>query len=51
MFSMSFFSHLERLQEPDHGPIAPLPLTVAIGVLFALTVVGLRLGLGATDRQ
>lgn len=51
MFYLSFFSHLEHLQAPDHGPIDPLPLTVAIGVLFVVTVVGLLLSLTATDRQ
>jgi hypothetical protein len=52
MFYMSFFSHLEHLNQPDHGPIDPLPLTVTIGALFALTIAGFALSLMARlDRQ
>jgi hypothetical protein len=40
MFYMSFFSHLEIIEQPDHGPIEQRPLTLIIGVLFAMTIVG-----------
>ena len=54
MFYMSFFSHLAELRaDPnatDHGPFAAGPLTLAIGVLFALTVVGFALSL-VPDRR
>jgi hypothetical protein len=49
MFYMSFFSHLEALRaDPnvqEHGPIAAGPLTLAIGVLFAVTILGFILSL------
>lgn len=52
MFYGSFFSHLEMLsrQEADHGPVDHTALTVIIGVLFALTVVGFGLSLVARER-
>ena len=40
MFYMSFFSHLATMAGPDHGPIEHTTLTVIVGVLFGLTVVG-----------
>jgi hypothetical protein len=40
MFYMSFFGHLESLGRSDHGPIQQRPLTLIIGLLFAVTVVG-----------
>jgi hypothetical protein len=53
MFYMSFFSHVAELRaDPnaaDHGPIDHLPLTIAIGVLFAITVVGLATSLRPRD--
>jgi hypothetical protein len=57
MFYMAFFGHLEDLERPDHGPIERRPLTLIIGLLFAITIVGfasslkprpLRLGAGRT---
>ncbi len=47
MFYMSFFSHLASLRrgEGDHGPIEHGGLTIAIGFLFAVTVVGFALAL------
>jgi hypothetical protein len=49
MFYMSFFSHLAELRAdpnaPEHGLLEARPLTVAIGVLFALTIVGFALSL------
>jgi len=52
MFYASFFSHLQHFGEPDHGPDDPIALTVVIGVLFALTIVGFALALvGAASRE
>ncbi|MGH7790334.1 MAG: hypothetical protein ACRERC_25925 [Candidatus Binatia bacterium] len=51
MFYGSFFSHLQHLDQPDHGPVEQWPLTVIIGVLFAIAVVGFGLSLAATDRE
>jgi hypothetical protein len=54
MFYMSFFSHVETLRaDPnaaDHGPFDHGPLTIVIGVLFAITILGLALSL-ARDRR
>lgn len=47
MFYTSFFSHVESLSQPDHGPIDPLRLTAAIGLLLGIAVVGFALALGA----
>ena len=41
MFYMSFFLHLSQINTPDRGPIAHPTLTSIIGLLFAVTVVGL----------
>ena len=40
MFYMSFFGHLENLASPDHGPIEQRSLTLIIGILFGITVLG-----------
>jgi len=40
MFYMAFFAHLEDLERPGPGPIEQRPLTLAIGLLFAITIVG-----------
>ena len=40
MFYMSFFGHLSQGGSPDHGPIEQRELTVIIGILFAITIVG-----------
>lgn len=45
MFYGSFFSHLEHLHEPDHGPDDPVRLTIVIGVLFAFAIAGFALAL------
>lgn len=45
MFYMSFFSHMASLDKPDHGPFDQIPLTITIGVLFAITIVGFALSL------
>jgi hypothetical protein len=51
MFWMSFFSHLESLNEKGTGPIESHTLTVVIGVLFAITIVGLALALVGSRRE
>jgi hypothetical protein len=49
MFWMSFFSHVAELRAdanaPDHGPIDHGRLTITIGVLFAITILGFALAL------
>ncbi len=47
MFYGSFFSHLENISEPDHGPFEQVPLTITIGALFLITIAGLALALTA----
>lgn len=47
MFYMSFFGHLSQLDSPDHGPIEHRELTVIIGFLFAITIVGFASALRA----
>ncbi len=47
MFYMSFFGHLSQVDSPDHGPIDNRELTVIIGILFALTIVGFASALNA----
>ena len=51
MFYASFFSHLSSLDKPDHGPVEPLTLTITIGVLFAITIVGFALSLRVPARS
>jgi len=43
MFYASFFSHMQRFGEPDHGPDDPIALTIVIGVLFVFTIAGFAL--------
>lgn len=45
MFYASFFSHMQHLGAPDHGPDDPVQLTIVIGVLFAFTILGFALAL------
>jgi hypothetical protein len=51
MFYMSFFSHLSVLDSPDHGPIEHRVLTVIIGILFAITIVGFASALKAAPES
>lgn len=51
MFYGSFFSHLESLDEKGTGPIDSFPLTVTIGVLFAITILGLALAIAGSRRE
>jgi hypothetical protein len=47
---MSFFGHLESLASPDHGPIEQRSLTLIIGILFGITVLGFVSSLKAARR-
>lgn len=51
MFYMSFFSHIEHLDQPDHGPFDQLPLTIVIGLLFAITICGFVMTLIRRQRR
>jgi hypothetical protein len=51
MFYGSFFSHLETLGEKGTGPIESHTLTATIGVLFAITILGLALALVGSQRE
>ena len=51
MFYMSFFSHLETLNEKGTGPIESHTLTAVIGVLFAITIGGLALVIIGSQRE
>ncbi len=51
MFYGSFFSHIQHITEPDHGPFEQVPLTITIGVLFLLTILGLALSLLAARSE
>jgi hypothetical protein len=50
MFYMSFFGHVSQLDSPDHGPIEHRELTIIIGILFAITIVGFASALNAARR-
>ena len=50
MFYMSFWSHVASFGEPVDGNLGHGPLTVAVGALWILTIVGLVLAtLGARE--
>ena len=51
MFYGSFFSHLEALNEKGTGPIESHTLTLTIGVLFAITILGLALAIAGSRRE
>ena len=51
MFYGSFFSHLEALNEKGTGPIESHTLTLIIGVLFAITILGLALAIAGSRRE
>jgi hypothetical protein len=48
MFYMSFWSHIEQYHQPADGNIAQAPLTIIIGVLWAVTIAGFVLSLVST---
>lgn len=47
MFYMSFWSHIEQFDQPAEGNVAQGPLTLIIGVMWGLTLVGALLSLAA----
>lgn len=47
MFYMSFWSHIEHLDEAAEGNIEQGPLTLIIGVLWVITIVGFATSLAA----
>jgi hypothetical protein len=51
MFYGSFFGHLETLNEKGSGPIESHTLTAVIGVLFAITILGLVLAIVGSQRE
>ena len=50
MFYMSFWSHIEHFDQPADGNLAQGPLTVVIGVMWAITLLGFVLSLLAARR-
>jgi peptidoglycan/LPS O-acetylase OafA/YrhL len=51
MFYMSFWSHIEHIDEAAEGNLAQGPLTSIIGVLWIVTLVGFGLTLAAVRRR
>ena len=50
MFYMSFWSHIENINEAAEGNFSQGPLTVTIGILWGVTIVGFVLALVSTRR-
>jgi len=51
MFYMSFWSHIASLDQPVDGNIEQTPLTIIIGILWSITIVGFVLSLVAARRE
>lgn len=51
MFYGSFWSHVQQIEEVAEGNFAQGPLTVAIGVMWGITIVGFAMALTATRRS
>jgi hypothetical protein len=51
MFYMSFWSHVESFAQPAEGNLSQGPLTVIIGVMWALTLLGLALAVAARPER
>ena len=51
MFYMGFFAHVESLGQRGHGLIDDAALTLIIGILFVLTVLGFVASLIAAEQQ
>ena len=51
MFYMSFWSHIEHYNELADGNLAQSPLTVIIGIMWVVTIVGFGLALLSTLRS
>jgi hypothetical protein len=50
MFYMSFWSHIENFQQPAEGNLSQGPLTLTIGVMWVITIIGFVLALAARRR-
>ncbi len=50
MFYMSFWSHIEHFNEAADGNLSQNPLTVIIGIMWAITLVGFSLALLSARR-
>ena len=50
MFYMSFWSHIEHFNEAADGNLSQSPLTVVIGIMWAITIVGFGLALLSARR-
>ena len=50
MFYMSFWSHVRDFDQPADGNLSQGPLTVVIGVLWLVTIVGFVLALASTRK-
>ena len=50
MFYMSFWSHIEHFNEAADGNLSQSPLTVIIGIMWAITIVGFGLSLLSARR-
>ncbi len=50
MFYMSFWSHIEHFNEAADGNLSQSPLTVIIGIMWAITIVGFGLALLSARR-
>jgi hypothetical protein len=50
MFYMSFWSHVEHIHEAAEGNFEQRPLTLVIGVLWAITIVGFVLAVASRRR-
>ncbi len=48
MFYMSFWSHIEHYSEAADGNLAQSPLTIIIGIMWVVTIVGFGLALLST---
>jgi len=51
MFYMSFWSHIEKFQQAADGNVPQGPLTVIIGILWVITIVGFFLSLVPTGES
>jgi hypothetical protein len=50
MFYMSFWSHVEHIHEAAEGNFEQRPLTIVIGVMWAITIVGFVLAVASSRR-
>ena len=50
MFYMSFWSHVEHIHEVAEGNFEQRPLTIVIGVMWAITIVGFVLAVASSRR-